>query len=118
MSISGIGLIKSSGAIARHKEYCKAAACASLHHVVSDSVTIKIAHNHTGSGNADIRNSLRAFYREGTVAMIQEDEAFALFIGLRGQQINLAILVYISRDYIWRGRSMVDGPLERLSNGK
>ena len=50
--------------------------------------------------------------------MIQEDEAFALFVGLRGQQINLAILVYIRRDYIWRGGTMVDGPLERLSNGK
>jgi hypothetical protein len=61
---------------------------------------------------------LRAFHREDTVALIQEDEAFALFVGLRRQQINLAILVHIGRDDIWRRRTMVDGPLERLSGGK
>ena len=43
--------------------------------------------------------------------MIQEDEAWAFLIGLRGQQIDLAILVYIRGDYIWR-RRMMDGPLE------
>jgi hypothetical protein len=50
--------------------------------------------------------------------MIQEDEAFALFIGFRGQQIRLAILVHVSRDDIWRRRTMVNGPLERLTSAK
>jgi hypothetical protein len=55
---------------------------------------------------------LRAFHGEDTVALIRKDEAFALFAGLRRQQINLAILVYIGRDDIWRRSTMVDGPLE------
>jgi hypothetical protein len=74
VSISASGFLKGSSAIARHKEYCKAAARATLHNKVRDSVTIEISHNHTGGGSADIRNSLRTSIRESAVSTIEEDE--------------------------------------------
>jgi hypothetical protein len=51
--ISASGLIKAP-VLSPAKGYCRRPG-ATLHNIVSDSVTIKISHNHTGGGKADVK---------------------------------------------------------------